>query len=147
MRHANRGRKLNMKSQHRHSMLRNMTTSLLIHEQISTTLPKAKELKRFVDRVITLGKRDDCTPPSGGGVTEGRRRAEEAVRPARRSPGSRRRLCPRAQGRLLRRQSVMAVVGWSNKSTAAGAPPTRPRRPLRKRRSQIGRGLIVAAKR
>lgn len=57
MRHANRGRKLNMKSQHRHSMLRNMTTSLLIHEQISTTLPKAKELKRFADRVITLGKR------------------------------------------------------------------------------------------
>ncbi|MBM3564885.1 MAG: 50S ribosomal protein L17 [Alphaproteobacteria bacterium] len=57
MRHANRGRKLNKKSQHRHAMLRNMTTSLLIHEQISTTLPKAKELKRFVDRVITLGKR------------------------------------------------------------------------------------------
>ncbi len=57
MRHANRGRKLNRTSQHRHSMLRNMTTSLLIHEQISTTLPKAKELKRFADRVITLGKR------------------------------------------------------------------------------------------
>ncbi len=57
MRHATRGRKLNKTSQHRHSMLRNMTTSLLIHEQISTTLPKAKELKRFVDRVITLGKR------------------------------------------------------------------------------------------
>ena len=56
MRHANRGRKLNMKSQHRHAMLRDMATSLLRHEQITTTLPKAKELKRFVERIITLGK-------------------------------------------------------------------------------------------
>ena len=56
MRHANRGRKLNMKSQHRHAMLRDMATSLLRHEQISTTLPKAKELKRFAERIITLGK-------------------------------------------------------------------------------------------
>ena len=57
MRHANRGRKLNMKSQHRHAMLRDMATSLLRHEQITTTLPKAKELKRFAERIITLGKR------------------------------------------------------------------------------------------
>ncbi|MEK7244412.1 MAG: 50S ribosomal protein L17, partial [Pseudomonadota bacterium] len=57
MRHANRGRKLNMKSQHRHAMLRDMATSLLLHEQITTTLPKAKELKRFAERIITLGKR------------------------------------------------------------------------------------------
>ena len=56
MRHAKRGRKLNMKSQHRHAMLRDMATSLLRHEQITTTLPKAKELKRFVERIITLGK-------------------------------------------------------------------------------------------
>ncbi len=57
MRHANRGRKLNMKSQHRHAMMRDMATSLLRHEQITTTLPKAKEMKRFVERIITLGKR------------------------------------------------------------------------------------------
>jgi large subunit ribosomal protein L17 len=57
MRHANRGRKLNKKSQHRHAMLRDMATSLLLHEQITTTLPKAKELKRFAERIITLGKR------------------------------------------------------------------------------------------
>jgi large subunit ribosomal protein L17 len=56
MRHAKRGRKLNMKSQHRHAMLRDMATSLLRHEQITTTLPKAKEMKRFIDRIITLGK-------------------------------------------------------------------------------------------
>src|SRR3970040_2727837 len=56
MPHANRGRKLNMKSQHRHAMLRDMAPSLLRHEQITTTLPKAKELKRFVERIITLGK-------------------------------------------------------------------------------------------
>ena len=56
MRHGKHGRKLNMKSQHRHAMLRDMATSLLLHEQITTTLPKAKEMKRFVERIITLGK-------------------------------------------------------------------------------------------
>ncbi len=56
MRHANRGRKLNMKSQHRQAVLRDLSTALIRHEQISTTLPKAKELKRHVERLVTLGK-------------------------------------------------------------------------------------------
>ena len=57
MRHANRGRKLHRDSAHRQAMFENMATSLLKHEQIKTTLPKAKELRPVVDRLITLGKR------------------------------------------------------------------------------------------
>ena len=57
MRHRMSGRKLNRSSSHRKAMFANMTVSLLRHEQIVTTLPKAKELRRLADRVITLGKR------------------------------------------------------------------------------------------
>jgi len=57
MRHGMAGRKLNVTSAHRISMFRNMATSLLKHEQITTTLPKAKELRPYVERIITLGKR------------------------------------------------------------------------------------------
>lgn len=57
MRHRVSGRKLNRKSQHRKAMFANMAASLLRHEQIKTTLPKAKELRRVVDKMVTLGKR------------------------------------------------------------------------------------------
>jgi large subunit ribosomal protein L17 len=57
MRHGHGLRKLNRTSSHRVAMLRNMTNSLLRHEQIKTTLPKAKELRRVVEPMITLGKR------------------------------------------------------------------------------------------
>jgi large subunit ribosomal protein L17 len=57
MRHGIAGRKLNVTSSHRLAMFRNMATSLLKHEQITTTLPKAKELRPYVERIITLGKR------------------------------------------------------------------------------------------
>ncbi|MEN3373341.1 50S ribosomal protein L17 [Dechloromonas sp. ZS-1] len=56
MRHRNGLRKLNRTSSHRLAMLRNMTVSLLKHEAIKTTLPKAKELRRVAERMITLGK-------------------------------------------------------------------------------------------
>src|SRR5881394_1919907 len=56
MRHHNGLRKLNRTSSHRLAMLRNMTNSLLTHETIKTTLPKAKELRRVVEPMITLGK-------------------------------------------------------------------------------------------
>lgn len=56
MRHGVSGRKLNVTSTHRAAMFRNMATSLLKHEQITTTLPKAKELRPYVERIITLGK-------------------------------------------------------------------------------------------
>ncbi len=56
MRHRNGLRKLNRTSSHRLAMLRNMAVSLLRHEAIKTTLPKAKELRRVVEPLITLGK-------------------------------------------------------------------------------------------
>lgn len=57
MRHGNGLRKLNRTSSHRSAMLRNMAVSLLRHEAIKTTLPKAKELRRVVEPLITLGKK------------------------------------------------------------------------------------------
>jgi large subunit ribosomal protein L17 len=71
MRHRMAGRKLNKTGTHRKSMFANMTTSLLKHEQIKTTLPKAKELRRFADKIITLGKR---------GTLHARRQAAAVVR-------------------------------------------------------------------
>ncbi|HEY0268284.1 50S ribosomal protein L17 [Methyloradius palustris] len=56
MRHRNSNRKLNRTSSHRQAMFRNMATSLLRHEIIKTTLPKAKELRRVAEPLITLGK-------------------------------------------------------------------------------------------
>jgi large subunit ribosomal protein L17 len=58
MRHGNGLRKLNRTSAHRQAMLRNMMNSLLTHEVIKTTVPKAKELRRVVERMITLAKVD-----------------------------------------------------------------------------------------
>ena len=57
MRHRLGLRKLNRTSSHRLAMLRNMTNSLLLHEVIKTTLPKAKELRRVAEPIITLGKK------------------------------------------------------------------------------------------
>jgi large subunit ribosomal protein L17 len=56
MRHQKAGRQLNRNSSHRAAMFRNMTVSLLRHEQIKTTVAKAKELRRYVEPMITLGK-------------------------------------------------------------------------------------------
>ncbi len=57
MRHRLSGRKLNRTSAHRTAMFRNMAVALIKHEQITTTLPKAKELRPIVDKLVTLGKR------------------------------------------------------------------------------------------
>ncbi|UMM08860.1 50S ribosomal protein L17 [Gluconobacter frateurii] len=57
MRHGVSGRKLNVTSSHRAAMFRNMAVALIKHEQITTTLPKAKELRPVVEKLITLGKR------------------------------------------------------------------------------------------
>ncbi len=59
MRHRKGPRKLNRTSSHRKAMFANMATALVKHEQITTTLPKAKELRRVVDKLISLGKRGD----------------------------------------------------------------------------------------
>ncbi len=57
MRHGFKHRLLNRTSSHRKAMFSNMVVSLITHEQIKTTLPKAKELRRFADKMVTLGKR------------------------------------------------------------------------------------------
>ena len=59
MRHRNSGRKLNITSSHRRAMFKNMAVSLMRHEVIKTTLPKAKELRRVVEPLITLAGTDD----------------------------------------------------------------------------------------
>ncbi len=59
MRHKMGGRKLNRTSSHRKAMFANMAVALIKHEQITTTLPKAKELRPIVEKLITLGKRGD----------------------------------------------------------------------------------------
>ena len=59
MRHRTKGRKLNRTASHRKAMFANMAAALIEHEQIVTTLPKAKDLRGVVDKLITLGKRGD----------------------------------------------------------------------------------------
>ncbi|WP_074381689.1 50S ribosomal protein L17 [Bartonella doshiae] len=73
MRHSNSGRKLNRTASHRKAMFANMAVSLIEHEQIMTTLPKAKEIRPIVERLVTLGKR--------GGL-HARRQAIAALRDA-----------------------------------------------------------------
>ena len=71
MRHGNGYRKLNRTHEHRKAMFANMVSSLIEHEQIKTTLPKAKELRPFVEKLVTLGKKGDL---------HARRQAISAVR-------------------------------------------------------------------
>ncbi len=59
MRHGNSGRKLNRTASHRKAMFANMAAALIQHEQIVTTLPKAKELRPIVEKLVTLAKRGD----------------------------------------------------------------------------------------
>ena len=61
MKHNIKNRKLNRTSSHRLAMLKNLSNALIKHEQITTTLPKAKELKKFVEKIITLGKKGDLS--------------------------------------------------------------------------------------
>ena len=61
MRHNLSGRKLNRTSSHRKALLMNLSNALIKHEQITTTLPKAKELRPFVEKLITLGKKGDLS--------------------------------------------------------------------------------------
>ena len=61
MRHNISGRKLNRTSAHRKAMFKNLAASLIKYEQITTTLPKAKELRPFIEKVVTLGKKGDLS--------------------------------------------------------------------------------------
>jgi len=71
MRHRKSGRKLNRNSSHRRAMFRNMAASLIEHETIKTTVPKAKELRRVIEPLITMAKKDSVA---------GRRRAFDKLR-------------------------------------------------------------------
>jgi large subunit ribosomal protein L17 len=75
MRHRNQGRKLNVTSSHRTAMFANMTAALIKHEQITTTLPKAKELRPVVEKLVTLSRR-------GAADLHARRQALSQVRDA-----------------------------------------------------------------
>ncbi|MBL4873546.1 MAG: 50S ribosomal protein L17 [Rhodobacteraceae bacterium] len=77
MRHGNGYRKLNRTHEHRKAMFANMVCSLIEHEQIKTTLPKAKELKRIIDKMITLGKKGDLHSRR---IAQSRMRQEDAVK-------------------------------------------------------------------
>ena len=59
MKHNIKNKKLNKTSSHRKAMFKNMSNALIKHEQITTTLAKAKELRRFVEKIVTLGKKGD----------------------------------------------------------------------------------------
>ena len=107
MRHRLSGRKLNRTSSHRKAMFANMAVALVKHEQIKTTLPKAKELRPLVEKLVTLGKRGDLharrlliakTRDAGTAA-----KLIDTLAPALRGPCGR--LSARAQGRLsCRRQ-------------------------------------------
>ncbi|MDP3559789.1 MAG: 50S ribosomal protein L17 [Legionellaceae bacterium] len=71
MRHRNAGRKLGKTSSHRKAMFSNMCTSLIKHEIIKTTLPKAKELRRYIEPLVTVSKKDNLA---------GRRRVFDVLR-------------------------------------------------------------------
>ena len=107
MRHGFRGRRFNRTTEHRKAMFANMAAALIKHEQIVTTLPKAKDLRPVVEKLITLGKRGDLHARR---LAMSKLRDETMVKklfdvlgPA--LPGPQRRLHPRPEGRLpLRRQ-------------------------------------------
>ena len=61
MRHRNAGRKLGVTTQHRHAMFANMAAALIKHEQIKTTLPKAKELRPVVEKLVTLSRKNSLS--------------------------------------------------------------------------------------
>ena len=89
MRHQNTGRKLSRSSSHRKAMFRNMVTSLIEHERITTTEPKAKELRRFVEKTITISLRlgdiltkskEQRTPAEQGKYVHALRMASRMIR-------------------------------------------------------------------
>ena len=109
MRHRWAHRKLNRSSAHRKAMLANLAAALIKHEQITTTLPKAKELRGVVERLITLGKRGDL---------HARRQAAGAR--ARQGDGGE---ALRHPGRALCRARRRLHAGRQGRPTATATPP------------------------
>jgi large subunit ribosomal protein L17 len=139
MRHQLSGRQLSRNASHRKALMRNMATALLRHETIRTTLPKAKELRRVVEPLITLGKNDSLA---------GRRRAfsqlrdDEVVRKLFEDIGPRFRARAGGYTRILKMESrpgdaaPMALMQLVDKAPAAQAPAEGAGKPAARVRSR-----------
>ena len=99
MRHKYSGRKLNRTSSHRTAMFKNMMASLIEHEEIKTTVPKAKELRGFVERLITISKTDTVAKRR---IVYSRIRSKEAVTKLFNELGPRFKLRPGGYLRILK---------------------------------------------
>ena len=124
MRHHLSGRQLSRNSSHRHALMRNMSVSLLRHETIRTTIPKAKELRRVVEPLITLAKKDD---EANRRLALSRLRDEEVVEKLFTDLGPRFKSRPGGYTRILRMlprpgdNAEMALMQLVDRPVAAGA--------------------------
>ena len=129
MRHHLTGRQLSRNSSHRHALMRNMSVSLLRHETIRTTLPKAKELRRVVEPLITLGKSDG---EANRRLAFARLRDAEVVEKLFAELGPRFKARPGGYTRILRMtprpgdsapMALMQLVESASAAAPAGEPP------------------------
>jgi large subunit ribosomal protein L17 len=150
MRHHLSGRQLSRNSPHRHAMLRNMSVSLLRHETIRTTLPKAKELRRVVEPLITLAKRDG---DANRRIAFSRLRDSEIVEKLFTDLGPRFKARPGGYTRILRMlprpgdsapMALMQLVDGP-KSEAAAEPDTAKKKTARRARKAKDEGQEAAA--
>jgi large subunit ribosomal protein L17 len=124
MRHHLSGRQLSRNSSHRHALMRNMSVSLLRHETIRTTIPKAKELRRVVEPLITLAKKDD---EANRRLAFSRLRDSEVVEKLFTDLGPRFKARPGGYTRILRMlprpgdNAEMALMQLVDRPAAAGA--------------------------
>jgi large subunit ribosomal protein L17 len=124
MRHHLTGRQLSRNSSHRHALMRNMSVSLLRHETIRTTVPKAKELRRVVEPLITLAKKDD---EANRRLAYSRLRDSEVVEKLFTDLGPRFKARPGGYTRILRMlprpgdSAEMALMQLVDRPAAAGA--------------------------
>lgn len=144
MRHHLSGRQLSRNSAHRHALLRNLSVSLLRHETIRTTLPKAKELRRVVEPLITLAKSDG---EANRRMAFSRLRDAEVVEKLFADLGPRFKARPGGYTRILRMvprpgdSAPMALM-----QLVEGAVPAAAEEPADKRRKRTRRGKTSAAK-
>jgi large subunit ribosomal protein L17 len=136
MRHHLTGRQLSRSSSHRHALMRNMSVSLLRHETIRTTLPKAKELRRVVEPLITLGKSDGA---ANRRLAFARLRDAEVVEKLFAELGPRFRARPGGYTRILRMirrsgDSAPMALMQLVESAPAAAPAEEPAKPPKKTR-------------
>jgi large subunit ribosomal protein L17 len=151
MRHGLSGRQLSRNSSHRHAMLRNMSVSLLRHETIRTTLPKAKELRRVVEPLITLAKIDG---DANRRVAFARLRDAEVVEKLFEDLGPRFKARPGGYTRILRMlpragdnapMALMQLVDGPATATAGEEPAAAKKKASRKKKAASSEGEGAAA--